>query len=123
MITRPDPENQLSLFPELPAPAPVARPAGHTPAERRRQRQLGLIAEGYHPLATLVHNLRLHPAAAPAGNRSAEGLRCGGCARRIQSRDTARAYPKCELYPSRSEASDIRSWWPACVHFTPETAK
>lgn len=107
-----------SLFPDLPPGQDP--PAGRT--VRLRERQEALIEAGYHPLSLVMgrgHPLRLHPAAAPGGDRSAPGGRCGSCSRRFLARRT-RAYPKCEIAPTRSEASDVRAWWPACVHYKPE---
>jgi hypothetical protein len=78
------------------------------------------MAVGMHPLAKLVRGLKLHPEAAPPQDRSAPGLRCGNCARTLRQGMTTRPYLKCELYPSRSEASDIRNWWPACSEFKPK---
>ena len=105
--------NQLDLFPDL-EPVAVDR---SSPARRRTTLREAMMAIGAHPLATLVRGLKLHPAAAPASDRKAPGLRCRDCVRVIVQPGTKARYYKCSLYPSRSEASDLRLWWPACQRF------
>ena len=95
-----------------------ARPGTLSADQRRTIRQARLLEAGLHPLAIVLPKLALHPDAAPPGDRQAPGLRCGSCARLFHRTDVSHAggYAKCELWPSRGAASDIRAWWPACRH-------
>lgn len=119
----------MTLFPEeglRVAPDPAEEGLGF--GERLRRRQAGRIARGYHPLP-LDPPLRLHPdAPRPLSREEAAGLgdypRCGSCRFRVSMGGHARPFPKCtwgEGAPraSRSEASDVRAWWPACVDWEP----
>lgn len=93
-------------------------PQEWTPTDqaRRTKRQKQGLAEGRHPLTRGP----LHPDAAPHDDRSAPGARCGSCRLRQPGQD-----PKCHLrnadgqrpYVKRSNATDVRAWWPACVHY------
>lgn len=114
-----EPETLFDVEPP-PAPPPVERePAGR----RRIRRQAALLARGRHPLAAMFGPLFLHPQAAPAEDRRADGLRCGSCALRQKN---AWGYPKCVagngVRASHSEASDVRAWWPACTDYQPREA-
>ncbi|TAK89366.1 MAG: hypothetical protein EPO06_11935 [Burkholderiaceae bacterium] len=102
--------------------------------QKRRRRQAEQLAAGVHPLT----GGRLHPDAAPAGDRQAAGLRCGGCKhRQLLNHDTAKTYPKCyrgavrddagrlrkgTAIVTRGAATDVPAWWSACVHWeAPDT--
>lgn len=79
-----------------------------TAGERRRRRVLVAIEAGQHPLSLVVGQLRLH--ADPT-------LTCGSCVHRyLTNAGTAGTYPKCDVdeRATRSEATDVRAWWPAC---------
>lgn len=98
------------------------------------QRQAAKLAAGVHPLSGVAGaptRLRLHVNAAPAGDKTAEGLRCDSCVHRLTvgHGPSDRPYTKCTWgwdpedggSPFRcaprvnhSEASDCRAWWPAC---------
>lgn len=86
---------------------------------RRTRRQAGRLAIGLHPLG-LDWQLPLHPDAAPHDDRTAPGLRCGGC-RHLEA--NAWGYLKCwasdGARASHSAATDARRWWPACRDFEP----
>lgn len=104
-----------SLFPDLiPADEPTPEQLGRG---ARRQRLIAArIASGEHPLG---RNIRLHPDA--ARGRDGEGLRCGTCRWRGVTGHHDYSYPKC-LYgngirATRSESTDLRAWWPACVDY------
>jgi len=97
-----------------------AEPIEAISADRRRtQIQAEKLAAGWHPLSGPERgSIRLHKDAAPADDRKAPGLRCGGCKFRAVLDYHRRSYPKCVL-PGTSRlthgtASDVRSWWPAC---------
>lgn len=122
---------------DLPGAAP---PGHHQPgisADRRRTlRQAAALAAGHHPLGMyLRRTLKLHPAAAPADDRTAAGLRCRDCAFwRQVSGEHAGVFRKClyglagnslETAPraSRSAATDCRGWWSACVDYQPRPGK
>lgn len=96
---------------------------------RRTQRQLEVLAAGYHPLA----KTKLHSEAAPFADRSAPGRRCGNCRFREVLGYRHNSFPKCmfpgdlgaddfeALGPPRvthGVASDVRAWWPACADHT-----
>ena len=63
-----------------------------------------LLAEGFHPLTKVALQQ-------PVGEHT-----CGECAffRRVR---LAKTYFKCAYHDTRSEASDIRKGWPACIRF------
>lgn len=112
--------NESQRAPELPKLSADAR---------RTQRQLEVLAAGYHPLT----NTRLHPEAAPFDDRSAPGRRCGNCRFREVLAYRQNAFPKC-MFPgdlgadeievlgpprvTHGAASDVRAWWPACADHT-----
>lgn len=100
-------------------PEPSAPPERVSPDRRRTQRQAAALANGRHPISLIVlRRVDLHPDAAPAGDRTAAGLRCGGCVHLVAVGHRSRAYSKCErASTSHSASSDIRAWWPACIHF------
>jgi hypothetical protein len=85
---------------------------------------------GLHPLGIGQEvPLRLHPQAAPAGDRRAPGRRCGSCLwRQLQRAPGGRRLPKCMLpvipdaggparpaRATRNPRSDVEAWWPGCV--------
>lgn len=89
-------------------------------------RQQHYLDRGFHPLGG-----RLHAEAAPHGDKTMPGRRCGNCwyRERVETNGNRR-WPKClaEVPPSffmvgrpyidrlsRSAASDCRAWWPACT--------
>jgi hypothetical protein len=124
--------SDLTLFDAEPytvAPA-AAEPAEKLSADRRRTlRQTADLAKGRHPLT----GGRLHPDAAPAGDRAAPGLRCGTCRYRQVIGYHNRAYGKC-LWPNENgdlnelprvthgAGSDVRRWWSACSDYQPREA-
>ena len=64
------------LFEDAPEPLRKA-----SPPQVMRKRQAQCLKHGAHPLtAALGRTIPLHPDAAPADDREASGLRCGGCA-------------------------------------------
>lgn len=99
----------------------IVPPPGPGPSERRRARQALSIANGRHPLDLVVPGIMLHPDAptsTPAGTTTVP-FTCGSCAHRVKQGGTAGSYTKCGL-PGRStrgEATDLRTWWPACVDY------
>jgi hypothetical protein len=111
--------------PDAPAPEPPAPKESAT--VRRTRRQAAMLAAGIHPLsAVLSVKLRLHPEAAPYGDRQADGRRCGNCAFREPVYGGAKNYQKClfgwdgnpRKDPPRAShggATDCRAWWMACV--------
>lgn len=104
----------------VPEPAPPKL----SPEKRRTIRQAQALARGQHPVGVaLGFTLRLHEQAAPVGDRSAPGRRCGNCRyRQLINPGTARPYPKCAVNDfaraSHSPATDVRAWWPACTDHT-----
>lgn len=87
------------LFPGYPDPEP--KPEMST-GQRMRARQQAAIDHGTHPLTKLplAHNDHT----------------CGDCLHRVRNE---RHYPKCDQTSmSRSEVSDCRAWWPACIAWT-----
>ncbi|MFB4312900.1 hypothetical protein [Actinomadura sp. 21ATH] len=115
--------NALFDLPDLPqlkhAPPP---PEDLSPDRRRTIRQADTLAAGNHPIGLILRRrVQLHEDAAPATDRKAEGLRCGGCRFREIASRPIRSYGKCtRAGSSYSAASDNRAWWPACVHFEPK---
>lgn len=120
-----------TLFDLDPTPAPEPEPK--LSADRRRtQLQAQRLAVGIHPLSgVLGRHLPLHLGAAPADDADAAGRRCGSCRFRqlVAMGPSVKRWPKC-MHPgslsadqferlgppraSRSVASDVRAWWPAC---------
>lgn len=95
-----------------------------SPDRRRTIRQAEALTRGVHPLALAVGwRIRLHPDAAPADDRKAPGLRCGGCRLREVIGHHSRSYPKCTHGDGRrishGAATDVRGWWPACTDYEP----
>lgn len=130
--------DDLALFDDT---AYRAEPPTPTPPEkisagrRTAQIQAERLAAGVHPLAGVVgYQIRLHPDAPVADDRTAPGPRCGTCWFRRVLPHHQRSYPKC-LHPGRlgadeveklgyprvsnGAASDVRRWWPACVDHSP----
>jgi hypothetical protein len=103
----------------------VPAPAKLTPDQRRVQRQAETLAAGYHPLT----KLKLHEDAAPAGDRNAEGRRCGGCRFRLALPYHNKSYAKClnpgsmgadevdrygPPFVTHGAGTDVKAWWPGC---------
>lgn len=120
---------QPALF-EVPEADRVEPQPQMSPGRRRTIRQQQLALAGLHPLtAALRQPLQLHRDAAPAGDRDADGLRCGGCRHREIVGYHNRSYPKCLIGDSKyindrprfthGEGTDVRAWWPACVDYQP----
>lgn len=119
--------NEPSLFDaeayrvEIP-PAPKL-----TPSQRLKARQAERIALGEHPLSWVGEVPRRIPLA-PKGTGT-----CGTCDLKQRPHHRGRAYAKCaagafrlpdgagfrEVWPraAHSEATDVRSWWPACTAY------
>ncbi len=116
-----------ALFDLPQAGEPVAPAPCESETVRRTKRQAAMLAAGTHPLSAITsRRLRLHPEAAPADDRQAEGRRCGNCAFREQTHGGARTHPKCLIgwdgeprteppRASHGAATDCRAWWPACT--------
>lgn len=113
---------EAALFDAEPYTVTPVEPGEKLSAGRRLTlRQAADLAKGRHPLT----GGRLHADAAPAGDRSAPGTRCGGCRFREVIGYHNRAYAKC-LWPdtdgdlnelsrvTHGPATDCRQWWPAC---------
>ncbi len=103
-------------------PIRVRLPAGERPA-----RELTATAPSVlHPLSTTGGPIGLHREAGPLGHSFHLGLRCGGCVhRRIAPLAVSlREYPKCAAdewrRASHSVATDVMSYWPACVDYQPQ---
>lgn len=112
-------------------PVPETAAAKLSQGRRRTLRQAEAIARGGHPLALVFPSIRVHPDAdgrnATRDNAGERPLRCGTCRFRTPIGGHARDYQKCKwpnpdayLYSelprvSASAATDIRSWWPACI--------
>lgn len=123
--------SELALFDADPYTIPAVEPGEKLSAGRKLTlRQAADLAKGIHPLT----GGKLHPDAAPAGDRSAPGTRCGTCRFRVSSTYHGRGYPKCH-YPDPEEfrianlprvthgpATDCRGWWPACTSWKPREA-
>jgi hypothetical protein len=118
-------EDSASLFDtESLRVAPADPP---TPAERAAARHAALAARGLHPLAGPLRTpIRLHPRAAPLADRTAPGLRCGGCVHRQPVHGGSRYYPKCTVGDgpvhrrsrvTHGDATDVRRYWPACTEY------
>lgn len=115
------------LFPGYDPPE-AADPSGElSPGARRTARQRADVRNGRHPLTKGP----LHPEASrdaePGGSR-AKPFTCGGC-KHLGWVGRDGRYLKCFLpgadgkpMPdrlSRSEATDVRRWWPACPEYAP----
>jgi hypothetical protein len=96
--------------------APAAPIEDLSPDRRRTLRHAADIANGRHPLA----GAPLHPDApsdAARGDRS-RPFTCGTCANLSAASECAGRYLKCSIGPqSRGAATDVRAWWPACIHY------
>ena len=106
-----------TLFDDAPyrVEATTCGPGEQISADRRRTlRQADDIAAGRHPLT----RGRMHPDAASADDRFADGRRCGNCRFRELLEDRRRTWPKCVrgdgVYLTHGAATDVRAWWPAC---------
>lgn len=115
-------DDTLPLFDASPIPAAPSEKL--TAGAVRRRRQLECMARGQHALvAALRRPIRLHPGAAPAGDRNAPGLRCGGCAHRVtRHREVAGRYPKCAFggrweRATAGPGTDCAAWFPACSDY------
>jgi hypothetical protein len=108
-----------------PPPGFVPPPAPGMSADRRRTvRQARALAAGVHPLGIAFdRHLPLHPDAAPADDRQADGLRCGTCRFREVLGHHSRSYPKCThgggTRISHGAGTDCRAHWPACRDHLP----
>lgn len=122
--------NDAGLFNVAPV---VPEPAEKLSGDRRRtRRQAEALAHGRHPLGLVLGcTIRLHPDAAPAGDRTAPGLRCGSCRFRELLPYHSRPFPKCTVGHIEGRANprithgvgtDIRRWWPACRDYEPREA-
>lgn len=103
---------------------PIRAPEKLVGAARRRQRQEECVARRLHPLtAALRVDIRLHPDAAPAGDRNARGLRCGSCVHRVYpNREISGRFPKCDFggrweRASAGPGTDVKAHWSACVDY------
>ena len=112
-------------------PVPAEPQPKESATVRRTKRQAALLAARRHPLSSpMGSSLFLHAEAAPAGDRSAPGRRCGNCRFRQILGYHNRSYAKCmapglmsaEAYEqhgpprvSHGEATDVRAWWPGCT--------
>lgn len=100
--------------PEPHAPDPLAGLGRDARATLRYRR---FMKRGVHPGT----HLPLHSAAAPVGDRHADGLRCGGCAHLYVKLAGASRFLKCERTSLRADVAtdgpDMRAWWPACTVF------
>lgn len=93
-----------------------------SPDRRRTLRQQQDVTAGRHPLT----GGPLHPLASRHRDATApktDPFTCGSCYFRQTLSTGAGAYPKCVADDgrrvSRSAASDVRAWWPACPDYTP----
>lgn len=121
--------SELTLFDTTPYLVPAARGLQRdkmSAGRRLTMRQVLDLAKGRHPLT----GGPLHELAAPAGDRAADGLRCGTCMFRAPIGGHTRAYPKCwwpnegggpfrgtPLRVTHGPATDVRGWWPACADY------
>ena len=119
-----------ALFDMDPVPEEPPRPGEKLSRDRRRTiRQAQALARRAHPLALVFGpQVRLHPDAPLAGDRQADGPRCGTCAFRRKWGE--HSFPKCTFgvtpdgdYPraSHGAATDVRAWWGACTDWTPKS--
>lgn len=117
--------SEPTLFDMDPVAPPEPEPK--LSADRRRTiRQQQALQHQRHPIGLCFgFPLRLHEQAAPADDRKATGLRCGGCRfRELQSGEHNGTFAKCMRdggrFASFSASSDVRAWWPACMFFEPQ---
>jgi hypothetical protein len=79
--------------------------------QRLTLRQANDITNGRHPLA----GAPLHPNAPTDATRTDRDRKwtCGTCVhRKLHER-----WAKCDIGPqSRGPATDVRAWWPGCIH-------
>ena len=121
------------LFPA--GPYEVAPAIGPEVSAQRRltMRQRAAIAAGRHPLLVTFRRwgfaemqTRLHPEAPADADSSWRGearpFTCGSCWYRRQVYWSASGYAKCffgdGVRVSHSAATDVRSWWPACLDYS-----
>ncbi|GAA3223046.1 hypothetical protein [Actinocorallia longicatena] len=104
------------LFPAPPSITPAPAEPKLSVDRRRTAKQQAALARGAHPTSLYFQRtVRLHPDAAPADSRTADGLRCRTCARLSNN---GWGYLKCSnVGDSHSAATDMRAWWPACVNY------
>lgn len=85
-----------------------------SPDRRRTLRQATDLAAGRHPLTRGP----LHPEAAPTGDRTADGRRCGNCWY-LTSVEYANVYLKCRYGDgnrvTHGPSTDVRRFWPGCA--------
>lgn len=103
-------------------PIRVRLPAGERPARLLTS----ITPSPLHPLSTTSGvPIGLHRDAGPLGHSFHLGLRCGGCAHRqvAPPEVSGRQFPKCAVggwvRASQGVATDVFSYWPACVDFQP----
>jgi hypothetical protein len=115
--------SQLTLFDMEPAAPPdPGKPLGRD--ARRTVRRARGLASGVHPVGLCFgFLLRLHEDAPPPDDRTAAGPRCGNC---VHADGNEFGYLKCMRgrqdgqrapYDTHGTASDLRAWWPACIHW------
>jgi hypothetical protein len=100
---------ELELF-HVDSVVPEQEPIEKLSADRRRTlRQKADVSVGRHPLTR--------------GKARPDLGTCGDCRFRVIYSRFPRIYPKCVghggIYDTRSAASDVRAWWPACERFEP----
>lgn len=108
----------LPGMPELP-PTRAFDAAKVSAGRRLAERQARDIRSGHHPLTGGPLHEQADRTAHPGDPRSLL-YRCGTCAHRVgvQSFESGKTYPKCDISKmSRGAATDVRSWWPACVRW------
>lgn len=119
--------SEPSLFDAAPFAVELSEPVKLTAGQRLKARQQEKIRAGEHPLSWVGEVARRVPLA-PEGTGT-----CGTCALKLRPHNRGRAYPKCsggtfrvpagagfrEVWPraARSEATDVRAWWPACTSY------
>ena len=97
---------------EVTRPDPL--PADLSADQRRTLRQRRDIEQGRHPLAGAPLHEQAPTDVAP-GDRG-RPFTCGTCSHR--SSGSRYRWPKCDIGPqSRGAATDVRAWWPACIHY------
>lgn len=124
---------QAALF-AMPEPLTGQPTRGQFPDYGITQRAAIRIGLGYHPLANVAPNLKLHADACSDVTDRESGPRCRGCVFAVPAGWHGKAYRKCAYgspdpqmtlegaeRASHSEATDLRLWWPACTDYQPIT--